>query len=66
MIDFAEANGLSDRRLGRMLRGEVVMRLEDIAAAERILELKRAWELTLQSDLMEMKRQSDERRHLID
>lgn len=34
---FAESNGLNYARFSRMLRGEIVMRLEDVATAERLL-----------------------------
>lgn len=34
---FAERNGLNYARYSRMLRGEIVMRLEDVATAERLL-----------------------------
>ena len=35
--DFTEWNGLNYARFSRMLRGEIVMRLEDVATAERLL-----------------------------
>jgi hypothetical protein len=59
--EYAETHGLNERRLGRMLRGEVVMRLEDIATAERLLQMPRAWALTLQSELAELRRQTEDR-----
>jgi len=34
---FAEKSGLNYARFTRMLRGEIVMRLEDVATAERLL-----------------------------
>jgi hypothetical protein len=34
---FAEANRLNYAHLSRMLRGEIIMRLEDVATAERLL-----------------------------
>lgn len=34
---FAEVNGLNYARFSRMLRGEIIMRLEDVATAERLL-----------------------------
>ena len=35
--EFADVNELDYRRLSRMLRGEAIMRLEDLAAIERTL-----------------------------
>jgi len=37
--DYARAVDVSERRMGALLRGDVVMRLEDIAAAERVLKV---------------------------
>jgi hypothetical protein len=34
---FAEGHGLNYARFSRMLRGEIVMRFEDVATAERLL-----------------------------
>ena len=37
--EFADVNELDYRRLSRVLRGEAIMRLEELAAVERILTL---------------------------
>jgi len=39
VLGYAAETGADATRLGRMLRGEVIMRLEDIASAERHLDL---------------------------
>jgi hypothetical protein len=38
--DYADQVGVTANRMGRMLRGQIVMKLEDIAAAERLLDLQ--------------------------
>ena len=40
MADYARAVDVSERRMTDLLRGDVVMRLEDIAAAERVLKIR--------------------------
>jgi len=40
--EFADVNELDYRRLSRVLRGEAIMRLEDLAAMERTLSLNLA------------------------
>ena len=37
--EFADVNELNYRRLSRMLRGEAIMRLEDLATIERTLSM---------------------------
>jgi hypothetical protein len=37
LVDYADFASIKPATLGRMLRGETVMRLEDIARAERLL-----------------------------
>jgi len=37
--EFADVNELDYRRVSRVLRGEAIMRLEELAAVERILTL---------------------------
>lgn len=39
IADYARAADVSERRMASMLRGEVVMRLEDLATAERLLKV---------------------------
>lgn len=38
--EFADVNEVDYRRLSRVLRGEAIMRLEDLAAAERTLSVE--------------------------
>lgn len=40
MADYARAADVSERRMTDLLRGDVVMRLEDIATAERVLKIR--------------------------
>jgi hypothetical protein len=40
LVDYADFAGAKPATLGRMLRGETVMRLEDIARAERLLGIE--------------------------
>lgn len=40
LVDYAQFSGVNYARLGRLLRGEAVIRLEDVATAERVLGLK--------------------------
>jgi hypothetical protein len=35
--EYATELGISWSRMGRMLRGRIIMRLEDVASAERLL-----------------------------
>ena len=49
--EFVKVNELNYKRFTQMLRGEIVMKLEDIAMAERLLGVRSPWQLTLQSEL---------------
>ena len=40
LVDYADYADVNYARLGRVLRGEIVMRLEDVAKAERTLGLR--------------------------
>lgn len=52
VTDFAETHEISYGRLSRMLRGENVMKLEDVAELERLLGLRSAWQLTLRAEMV--------------
>jgi len=40
VADYARAVDVSERRMAELLRGDIVMRLEDIAVAERVLKIR--------------------------
>ncbi|WP_166785948.1 hypothetical protein [Cryobacterium sandaracinum] len=40
IASYAKENGLDETRLGRILRGDVIMRVEDMVNAERNLKLR--------------------------
>lgn len=41
IASYARKNGLDETRLGRILRGDVIMRVEDMVNAERNLKLRK-------------------------
>jgi hypothetical protein len=61
--EFTEVNEMNYKRFTQMLRGEIVMKLEDVAMAERLLGIKAAWQLTLESELT-AQRDLEQRRSL--
>jgi hypothetical protein len=58
--EFVKVNELNYKRFTQLLRGEVVMKLEDIALAERVLGIRSAWQLTPQSELTAQRDQEQE------
>ena len=40
IAEYARAVDVSERRMSAVLRGDVVMRIEDLAAAERVLKIQ--------------------------
>ena len=40
VADYARAVDVSERRMAELLRGDIVMRLEDLATAERVLKIR--------------------------